>query len=186
MNRSIIRTLAVLGILAFPGRGSAIDIKDAETLDKVHQQRLKQSAVDIKDAEIEVVTVSASRADGFDAGTSVTLKIYHDSLIFARIDEDRCHLTGFSDDTNLDLIRTGKSIERRSNMFSTRTLNGIDFSHAKISRDGHSISVGINSMAAPRKGSNTLTVTGLLAFFVEDNEQSVDLPFELTFGVGGI
>ena len=165
MNRSIILRLVVLGVLGLLSSGYAIDIEDMD---------------------IEVVTVHASRSDGFSAGTSVTLQIHHDSLIFARIDKDGTRLTKFSDDMGFDLIRPGESIERRSNIFSTRALNGIDHANADISRDGHTLSVNINSMAVPSKGSNTLTVAGVLVLFVEDNEKPVELPFDLTFGVGGI
>jgi len=114
------------------------------------------------------------------SGTTVGLYVQLDNARIIRVDPDFTRVLSFTDDKRMDLLKKGAQIEH---MFSEEMKEmdllmsgGINVDNARISEDGHAVSVPIHTMAKPTNGAQTLSLEGQIGLRIKTDiteEQSV-------------
>lgn len=105
------------------------------------------------------------------SGTTVGLYVQLDNAEIIRVDPDFTRILSFSDDKRMDLLKKGAQIEK---MFEAEMkemdilmTGGINVDNARISEDGHAVSVPIHTMAKPTNGAQTLSLEGQIGLRIK-------------------
>ncbi len=108
------------------------------------------------------------------SGTTIGLYVQLDNARIVRVDPDFTRILSFTDDKRMDLLKKGAQIER---MFEAEMkemdilmTGGINTDNARISEDGHAVSVPVHTMAKPTNGAQTLTLEGQIGLRIMTNE----------------
>ncbi len=113
------------------------------------------------------------------SGTTIGLYVQLDNAQIVRVDHDFTRLLSFTDDKRMDLMKKGAQIERifeaEMKKMDILMTGGINVDNARISEDGHAVSVPIHTMAKPTNGAQTLTLEGQLGLRIKTPE-SEEIP----------
>ena len=108
------------------------------------------------------------------SGTTVGLYVQVDNSEIVRVDPDYTRLLGFTDDKRVNLLRKGEQIakmfEAEMKEMDILMEDGINVDNARISEDGHAVSVPIHTMAKPTNGAQTLSLEGQIGLRVKTGE----------------
>lgn len=105
------------------------------------------------------------------SGTTVGLYVQLDNAKIIRVDPDFTRILSFTDDKRINLLKKGAQIEK---MFEAEMKKmdilmsgGINVDNARISEDGHAVSVPIHTMAKPTNGAQTLSMEGQIGLRIK-------------------
>ncbi len=113
------------------------------------------------------------------SGTTIGLYVQLDNAQIIRVDPDFTRLLGLSDDKRVNLLKKGAQIEKmfEAEMKKMDVLmsSGINVDNARISEDGHAVSVPIHTMAKPTNGAQTISMEGQIGLRVK-TEVTEEIP----------
>lgn len=107
------------------------------------------------------------------SGTTVGLYVQLDNSQIVRVDPDFTRLLSFTDDKRVDLLKKGEQIEKlfeaQLKQMDILMTSGINVDNARISEDGHAVSVPIHTMAKPTDGAQTLLMEGQIGLRIKSD-----------------
>ncbi len=99
------------------------------------------------------------------------LYVQLDNSKIIRVDPDFTRILTFSDDKKTDLLKKGAQIERlfaeEMKKMDLLMTGGINVDNARISEDGHAVSVPVHTMAKPTNGAQTLLLEGQIGLRIK-------------------